>query len=448
MVEAQDPNLPPYPPTGGQFDASTTQPIPATDPPTEMTKEFPLPSTPGVQHARPVAPQRPGRGLAAAVLAGSLVIGGVAGVGGAAAYDAFRSDDGSAQSSAITSDSGITSASDSTPIAGGVEAVASKLLPSVVRVNVSGQSESGSGSGVVLDASGHILTNNHVVSTATNGGSLSVSFNDGNIVKATVVGTDPLTDMAVIKVDGVTGLKPAVIGKSTNLRVGQQVVAIGSPFGLNATVTSGIVSALNRPVSVATEPQQSSPQEQSPFGFGQQQQPQMQQQSLSTTYPAIQTDAAINPGNSGGPLVNMAGQVVGINSSIRTASDTSASGGSIGLGFAIPIDEVMPVIKQILAGQTPTHARLRVSVGSSTDALAPGAVIRSVENGGAGAKAGLKPGDVITKVNDQTVTDAESLVATVRGMRPDDQVQITVIRGGKTMTIRATLGSDANSQAS
>lgn len=447
MVEAQDPNLPPYPPTGGQFDASTTQPIPATDPPTEMTTEFPLPSTPGVQHARPVAPQRPGRGLAAAVLAGSLVIGGVAGVGGAAAYDAFRSDDGSAQSSATTSGSGITSASDSTPVLGGVEAVAKKVLPSVVRVNVSGQAESGSGSGVVLDSAGHVLTNNHVVSSATNGGSISVSFNDGTIAKAKVVGTDPLTDMAVIKVDGVTGLTPAVIGKSTNLRVGQQVVAIGSPFGLNATVTSGIVSALNRPVSVATEPQQSDPQEQLPFGFGQQEQPQAQQ-SLSTTYPAIQTDAAINPGNSGGPLVNMAGQVVGINSSIRTASDTSTSGGSIGLGFAIPIDEVMPVIKQILSGQTPTHARLGVSVGSSTDALTPGAVIRTVENGGAGAKAGLKPGDVVTKINDQSVTDAESLVATVRGMRPNDEVKITVIRGGKTLAIRATLGSDENTQTS
>lgn len=447
MAEAQDPNLPPYPPTGGQFDASTTQPIPATDPPTEMTTEFPLPSTPGVQHARPVAPQRPGRGLAAAVLAGSLVIGGVAGVGGAAAYDAFRSDDGSAQSSATTSGSGITSASDSTPVLGGVEAVAKKVLPSVVRVNVSGQAESGSGSGVVLDSAGHVLTNNHVVSSATNGGSISVSFNDGTIAKAKVVGTDPLTDMAVIKVDGVTGLTPAVIGKSTNLRVGQQVVAIGSPFGLNATVTSGIVSALNRPVSVATEPQQSDPQEQLPFGFGQQEQPQAQQ-SLSTTYPAIQTDAAINPGNSGGPLVNMAGQVVGINSSIRTASDTSTSGGSIGLGFAIPIDEVMPVIKQILSGQTPTHARLGVSVGSSTDALTPGAVIRTVENGGAGAKAGLKPGDVVTKINDQSVTDAESLVATVRGMRPNDEVKITVIRGGKTLAIRATLGSDENTQTS
>jgi len=376
-----------------------------------------------------------------------LVIGGVAGVGGAAAYDAFRSDDGSAQSSATTSGSGITSASDSTPVLGGVEAVAKKVLPSVVRVNVSGQAESGSGSGAVLESAGHVLTNNHVVSSATNGGSISVSFNDGTIAKAKVVGTDPLTDMAVIKVDGVTGLTPAVIGKSTNLRVGQQVVAIGSPFGLNATVTSGIVSALNRPVSVATEPQQSDPQEQLPFGFGQQEQPQAQQ-SLSTTYPAIQTDAAINPGNSGGPLVNMAGQVVGINSSIRTASDTSTSGGSIGLGFAIPIDEVMPVIKQILSGQTPTHARLGVSVGSSTDALTPGAVIRTVENGGAGAKAGLKPGDVVTKINDQSVTDAESLVATVRGMRPNDEVKITVIRGGKTLAIRATLGSDENTQTS
>jgi len=380
------------------------------------------------------------------VLTGALFVGGAAGIGGAAVYDTFRTPDGSSMTSSPSSSDGVKTAVDSTPVAGGVEGVAKKVLPSVVRVNVSGQSESGSGSGVILDNSGHILTNNHVVQVATRGGAISVSFNDGSTAKATLIGTDPLTDMAVIKAEGATGLTPATIGRSGDLRVGQQVVAIGSPFGLNATVTSGIVSALNRPVSVSTAPEQSTPDQTLPFDFGQQQVP--QQQSLSTTYPAIQTDAAINPGNSGGPLVNMAGQVVGINSSIRTASGSSTSGGSIGLGFAIPVDEIMPVVKQILDKQTPTHARLGVSVGSSDDALNPGAIVRSVEAGGAGAKAGLQPGDVITRVDDLTVSDAESLVATVRGMRPGNQVSVTVIRNGKTITLKATLGSDAGAQSS
>jgi putative serine protease PepD len=427
---------------------STTQPIPAADPPTDETKEIPLLSQPGVQPNRPSTPLHPGRGLSAAVLAGALFLGGAAGVGGAAAYDALRDSGGSSQTSTVTPDNGIKTATNNTPVAGGVEGVSQKVLPSVVRVNVTGQTSSGSGSGVILDKSGNILTNNHVVQGATQNGAISVNFNDGSTAKATVVGTDPLTDMAVIKVEGAKDLTPATIGKSSDLNVGQQVVAIGSPFGLNATVTSGIVSALNRPVSVSTASEESSPQQGLPFGFGQEEQQQTPQQSLSTTYPAIQTDAAINPGNSGGPLVNMAGQVIGINSSIRTASDISNSGGSIGLGFAIPVDEIMPVVQQILNNEAPTHARLGISVGSSTDALAPGAIVRSVENNSAGAKAGLKANDVITRINDAQVTDAESLVATVRGMRPGDQVSITVIRDGKVTTIKATLGSDANTQSS
>ncbi|HNJ79558.1 MAG TPA: trypsin-like peptidase domain-containing protein [Marmoricola sp.] len=422
------------------------QPIPAADPPTEETREIPLLSQPAIQEQRPSIPLHPGRGFAAVVLTGALFLGGAAGIGGAAAYDTLRNQAGSSSTSSTLADDGVQTETDSTPINGGVEAVANKVLPSVVRVNVTGQSESGSGSGVILDKSGNILTNNHVVQSATQNGSISVSFNDGSTAPASVVGTDPLTDMAVIKVADTTGLTPATIGTSGKLRVGQQVVAIGSPFGLNATVTTGIVSALNRPVSVATTPEQPSPQSELPFGFGTPQQE--QQQSLSTTYPAIQTDAAINPGNSGGPLVNMAGQVVGINSSIRTASDTSTSGGSIGLGFAIPMDEVMPVVQQILNNEKPTHARLGVSVGSSNDVLSPGAIVRSVEDNGAADRAGIKPGDVITRVGEHQITDAESLVATVRGMRPDQKVSVTVLRNGKSVTVQTTLGSDANTQTS
>ncbi len=325
------------------------------------------------------------------------------------------------------------------------------MLPSVVKVNVSGQSEAGSGSGIVLSKDGEILTNNHVVAVAGDNGSITVNFNDGTTKKAKVVGTDPITDIAVIKAEGVSNLTPASIGKSSDLKVGQTVVAVGSPYGLNSTVTSGIVSALNRPVSVASEEEQS-PQQSNPFGGleGQQPQPQQQSQNLSTTYPAIQTDAAINPGNSGGALVDMSGRVVGINSSIRTASDSSSSaGGSIGLGFAIPIDEVLPIVNQITDNQKPTHARLGVSVSDvSGSALNQGAQLQTVEGGGAGAKAGLKKGDVITKVNSDLIDGSESLVATIRGHRPGEKVTITYLRDGRTSTTTADLGSDEGQQTS
>ena len=253
-----------------------------------------------------------------------------------------------------------------------------------------------------------------------------VSFNDGSHATATVVGTDPLTDTAVIQAQDVTGLTPATIGQSANLDVGQGVVAVGSPFGLESTVTSGIVSALNRPVNVGTD-----------------------SAGNSTTYPAIQTDAAINPGNSGGPLVDMTGSVVGINSSIRTASDSSSASqsGSIGLGFAIPIDEVMPIVEQMVNGETPTHARLGVSVADLTDGssgLVDGAVVQEVTDGSAAAQAGLAADDVITRVDDRLVTSADSLVATIRSYRPGDEVTVTWVRDGETQQGTIVLASDTD----
>jgi len=384
-------------------------------------------------------------GFVATVLVGALVLGGAAGVGGAAAYQALT--DNSA-SSGVSDTSGDFQATKTTLVENGtVEKVATAVLPSVVKVNVSGRSGSGSGSGIVLSKDGEILTNNHVVAGVGDDGSISVSFNDGATKKATVVGSDPLTDVAVIKVEASEDLVPASLGKSGSLRVGQAVVAVGSPYGLNATVTSGIVSALNRPVSVSTEQEQTP---QSPFG--QQQGEPQAGQDLSTTYPAIQTDAAINPGNSGGPLADMSGRVVGINSSIRTASSggtSSDSGGSIGLGFAIPIDEVLPIVNQITEGDKPTHARLGVTVSDVTgETLNQGAQLQSLEDGGAGAKAGLKNGDVITKVDDQVIDGSESLVATIRSHRPGEQVEITYLRDGKSQTTTASLGSDENNTSS
>ena len=313
---------------------------------------------------------------------------------------------------------------------GSVESVANQVLPSVVRIAVDGPEGEGSGSGIILSSDGQILTNAHVVEGAGEGAELTVSFNDGSHAPATVVGVDTLTDTAVIQAEDVDGLTPATIGTSGNVDVGQDVVAIGSPFGLDATVTTGIVSALDRPVNVGSD-----------------------SEGNATVYPAIQTDAAINPGNSGGPLVDMEGDVVGINSSIRTSgSGVSGSGGSIGLGFAIPIDEVLPIVDQLVAGETPTHALIGVSVRDAPSddggAVVPdGAAVGEVTDGSAADDAGLETGDVITQVDDKLITSSDELVATVRGYRPGDEVEVTYRRDGEEQTTTITLGSDAEESA-
>ena len=381
------------------------------------------------------ATSRPSTGVVAGILAAALLVGGLSGLAGAAGFntvdDLVGGDASPASPSTGPRTSAVAKTADTPAPDGSVEQVAASVLPSVVKITVTGPQGSGSGSGIILSSDGEILTNNHVVEAAS-GGTMAVSFNDGSTAPASVVGTDPLTDLAVIQAKGVSGLTPATLGKSANLDVGENVVAIGSPFGLQATVTSGIVSALQRPVSVGG-------------GTG-----------TETTYPAIQTDAAINPGNSGGPLVNMNGEVVGINSSIRSASSSmSGEAGSIGLGFAIPIDNVLPIVDQLRSNETPTHAKLGVSVGdaSSKNGLVSGAGIESVEAGSAAAQAGLTRGDVITKVDGEPVTGYQSLVATIRGHRPGDTVTLTYVRGsdgssGTTDTVSVTLDSDGGSTSS
>ncbi len=375
---------------------------------------------------------RPSKSVVGGILAAALLVGGLGGLAGAAGFnmvddlvggDAVPASPSTGPTTTAVSDTPDTPAAD-----GSVEQVAASVLPSVVKITVSGPQGSGSGSGAVLSEDGEILTNNHVVEGAE-GGEIAVSFHDGSTASAQVVGTDPLTDLAVIQAEGVSGLTPVAVGKSGNLDVGENVVAIGSPFGLEATVTSGIVSALQRPVSVGGA------------------------SGTDTTYPAIQTDAAINPGNSGGPLVNMAGELVGINSSIRSASSGAGEAGSIGLGFAIPIDNVLPIVDQLRNGETPTHARLGVSVvdATSDDGLVSGAGLGTVEPGSAADEAGLERGDVITKVDDVVVTGYQSLVATIRGHRPGDEVTLTVVRGGtgdSPETVTVTLDSDEGTPAS
>ena len=368
--------------------------------------------------APPPPPERPRRraGLAAVALT-SLLVGGAAGVGGAATWDAVQ-DDAPRQSSSVTT-APVLDQGDEPAGEGTVEQVAADVLPSVVKIDVATQEGSGSGSGIILTEDGTILTNNHVVEGAAEGGTIRVSFADGTTADAEILGTDPLTDTAVIKAEGVSGLQPATIGKSANLDVGQGVVAIGSPFGLDATVTSGIVSALDRPVNAGRD-----------------------DEGNSTTYPAIQTDAAINPGNSGGPLVDMTGAVVGINSSIRTAASATGQGGSIGLGFAIPMDEVMPIVDQMAAGETPTHARLGIQVGNTEDGSA-GATLIEVSESSTAADAGLQPGDVIIRIDDRRIAGADSLVATIRSFRPGDTVEVTWLRDGEERSAEVVLDSDA-----
>ena len=297
---------------------------------------------------------------------------------------------------------------------GAIEQVAAAVLPSVVQLQVSNEVTGGSGTGIILSADGLILTNHHVVDVAGKDGNITVSFSDGNRANANLIDSDPATDIALIQAENVSGLKPATLGTSADLNVGQTVVAIGSPFGLESTVTAGIISALNRSVSTADGEQ-------------------------NAIFPAIQTDAAINPGNSGGPLVDLSGRVIGMNSAIRTDNETS---GSIGLGFAIPIDLVVRVSNQIKAGEQVTHPRIGIVI--NTSARIAGAEITEITPGSGAEKAGLKEGDIITRLNGVPVAGGTELVANILNFQPGDTVEITLVRDGKRMNVEVILGSDAS----
>jgi putative serine protease PepD len=332
---------------------------------------------------------------------------------------------------------------------GSVEQVAAKVVPSVVMLETNLGRQSEEGSGIILSADGLILTNNHVVATAANPGKApapreqkpdddappggpepdpappaggkpktTVTFNDGRTAEFTVVGADPTTDIAVVRVQGISGLTPINLGSSANLRVGQPVMAVGSPLGLEGTVTTGIVSALNRPVSTTGE-----------------------SGNQNTVLDAIQTDAAINPGNSGGALVNMSGQLVGVNSAIATLGGDSpdAQSGSIGLGFAIPVDQAKRIADELIATGTAAHASLGVQV--TNDKGTPGAKVVEVVPNGAAAAAGLPANVVVTRVDDRPVNSADALVAAVRSKAPGDKVTLTYKDpSGDTRKVQVTLG--------
>lgn len=319
------------------------------------------------------------------------------------------------------------------------EAVTSAVSNAVVSITVATSSGTAEGSGVVYDSSGHIITNNHVVSGASQ---IQVTLADGRIYEAELTGTDSATDLAVIQFKNApSDLTVAQFGDSSNLVTGQDVMAIGNPLGLSSTATTGIISALDRPV-VTTE--ESTGDSGSSGMFGQ------SQTTSSQVYTnAIQIDAAINPGNSGGPLFDETGKVIGITSSIASMSSRSSQSGSIGIGFAIPSNLVVKVADQIIKTGTATHAYLGVSIGDGSGTVdgttRAGAEVGSVESGSPAGDAGLQQGDVITAINGKTTSQAAALTGFVRQYSSGDQVTLTVIRDGKEIQLTATLSERKDS---
>ncbi|MGP8299303.1 S1C family serine protease [Streptomyces inhibens] len=314
-----------------------------------------------------------------------------------------------------------------------VAGIAQTALPGVVTLHVRGNAEQGTGTGFVLDRQGHILTNNHVVEPAGTGGEISVTFSGGQTAKAKVVGQDGGYDLAVVQVEGVSGLRPLTLGNSDSVQVGDPVVAIGAPYDLANTVTSGIISAKQRPITAGGEK-----------GDG----------SDISYVDALQTDAPINPGNSGGPLVDAKARVIGINSAIRAADsgsgpDGGGQGGSIGLGFAIPINQAKRVAEELINTGRATHPVIGVTL--EMEYAGDGARVserskdgkQPVTPGGPGAKAGIKAGDVITKVDGAPVHSGEELIVKIRSHRPGDTLMLTVQRGGKDRSVRLRLGSSS-----
>jgi putative serine protease PepD len=295
-----------------------------------------------------------------------------------------------------------------------VAEIAESVLPSVVSILIEAGEDSGSGSGFIVQSDGYILTNNHVAAPAADGGELTVVFENGEKAIAKIVGRNSSYDLAVLKVDK-TGLPAAVLGDSSAVRVGEVAIAIGAPLGLNGTVTSGIISSLDRPVTAG--------------GSGE-----------LAFINAIQTDAAINPGNSGGPLLDGKGRVIGINSAIATLAGTiGGETGSIGLGFAIPINTAKRIAEELIStgdSQTPI-----IGVVLNTAFTGEGAEIGEITPGGPAEKAGLRAGDVITGFNGRQVADSTELVVAIRSYAPGEQIEITIIRKGQNSTIPLTLGS-------
>jgi putative serine protease PepD len=413
--------------SGDQATLATPPPGPGWDPISAPTADagYAGQPAPWVGHHPPeaTAPQQKGPGwgaLVAVAAVAALVAAALGGVFGGWLGATGRVDFGSLDrtpSSIPRAGAGATSRPE-----GSIANIAAKALPSVVTIKVDGADGAGTGSGFVLDRDGHIITNNHVVAGAASGGTIKVELSNGTEISATIAGRDGSYDLAVLKTNR-TDLVPLVMGSSKDVVVGDQVIAVGAPLGLESSVTSGIVSALNRPVS--------------PGGDGNQQ----------SYINAIQTDAAINPGNSGGPLLNMAGQVIGVNSAIaRIPGSTDTQSGNIGVGFSIPSDQVVKTAEQLIKTGSAQHPVIgvvldraftgdgvRILPKASSDSGPP------VDPNGPAGKAGIKAGDVIVEFDGRRVTDPDNLVVAIRAKSVGDTVSMKVRRGSETISVTLTL---------
>ena len=411
---AHDPYAPPSP--GGSPSADTYA-YPTSQPQAD-TRAYPTAADP---YAAPAwsgytpnpAPAQPRRGgliaLASAGLAITALVAGT--IGGAVGFTVARMTAPASSTAAPAAPIGSTLDPTSPAAGGSIAAVAAELQPSVVQINVGGGGGQGTGSGFIIRDDGYILTNNHVTDQ---GSDISVTFSDGRTLDAELVGANAGYDLSVVKVDA-TGLPAVTLGSSSALAVGDTAIAIGSPLGLQGTVTAGIVSALNRPVTAGGEGELS-------------------------FINAIQTDAAINPGNSGGPLVDGNGAVIGVNSAIATLGGSlGAAAGSIGLGFAIPIDTAARIASELISTGTSTTPIIGVQLDMQY--AGPGARVAGLTADGPAVGSGLREGDVITALNGTPVVDATDLIVDVRSLAPGQEVTLTVQRDGTEEEITLVLGA-------
>jgi putative serine protease PepD len=352
-----------------------------------------------------------------AALGAALVVGGV--IGGVIVA--------ATKSSASPAPSSTSSSTGSAQVSVcNVVSVANEVMPSVVTISASGRGGGGTGSGEIIRSGGYILTNNHVIAIAANGGSVEVLFADGQSAPATITGRDPLTDLAVLKTETAPKLPVIPMGTSSTVKVGEATVVLGAPLGLYGTVTSGIVSALDRTIQVPAE-----------------------DDKTALLVGAIQTDAAINPGNSGGAMTNCAGQLIGVPTAGATVPSPSgeSSGGSIGLGFAIPVDLAKTISDEIIATGSVTHAYFGLGAvpippaAAAEGGVPPGLFVQSVAPGGPAAQAGLRQGDVITKINGQAATSTLQLQELTLTKRPGDTVELEYWRNGQTTMANVTLAA-------
>jgi putative serine protease PepD len=373
---------------------------------------------PSVPNPAPAPPKKGRAGLITGVIAGAAAIGLVAGgVGGAVGYLA-ASNSTTTEAAAVTTPvvAAPESVADaSVPVLTGIADLAAQAQPAVVQLNVGGAEGEGTGSGFVISEDGYIVTNHHVAGGVGEDGTVEVVFSDESTATGTLVGSDAGYDLAVVKVNR-DGLPTLPLGSSSDVRVGDVAVALGSPLGLQGTVTSGIVSALERPVTAG--------------GQG---------QGSTSFINAIQTDAAINPGNSGGPLLNGSGEVIGVNTAIASLGAVGGPGGSIGLGFAIPIDTAQRIVDEIISTGSSTTPVIGVSLDTSF--TGPGARVAEVTAGSGADLAGIQDGDVITAIDGDVIGESTELIVSIRSNAPGDSVELTILRDGRTQDVMVTLSA-------